>query len=92
MKKLKTIDKYRMAIKRLPISKKTYSSNHNRISICRALEEFSEFACVDERFEKEFPEFFMFKPKRELKHGYWLPEDDLQTRQIILDFCIEMTS
>ena len=35
------------------------------------------------------PEAKLFKPKR---YGwYWLPIEDIQTRLIILDFCILMT-
>ncbi len=39
----------------------------------------------------EFPEFALFKPDDKDQFYYWFRVDDLQTRQIVIDFCILMT-
>ena len=67
----------------------------DKYSICAAIKNTSwmmgEFVSSDSLFEV-FPEFYLFKPYRKDQFSYWLNPYDLQTRQIILDFCIEMTS
>jgi len=66
----------------------------DKYSICAAIKNTSlrvgEFVSSDSLFEV-FPEFYLFKPSRKDQFIYWLASDDLQTRQIILDFCILMT-
>ena len=45
---------------------------------------------IDLITSKIFPEFIIFKPIG-LNDAYWLPKNDLKTREIILAFCIAMT-
>jgi len=79
--------------KKALISLEEESSHHfsNSYSICRALEDHSDYYAGDS-LVPFFPEAELFNPNINTNTGeYWLPKKDLQTRQIILDFCIEMT-
>lgn len=40
---------------------------------------------------EEFKELISFKPENKTYYEYWFPGNDLETRQIVLEFCIEMT-
>lgn len=77
---------YKTALKIL----KKYFNTGNRM--CFALQ---EAGFTYGNFKKSHcPEMWLFVPTLDQQEDwwYWLPYEDLQTRQIILDFCIEMTS
>lgn len=86
---------YKKALMLLNKQKKTYPECP--LSLCMAIRDaIRQSDCLLFLFiiPEELVEFHLFKPRKaaiKRHRGYWLKEDDLQTRQIILDFCIEMT-
>lgn len=86
---------YKKALTLLNKQKKPYPAYP--LSLCMAIRDtFNQSTCplLIYGVPKELVEFHLFRPRIAVikRHrGYWLKRDDLQTRQIILDFCIEIT-
>ena len=81
---------YKKALEILPT--KGIHKPTNSFSLCWAL----VYALDSEEYHlpsmlPELKEFDLFNPHND-EDCFWLGYRDLQTRQIILDFCIEMTS